>query len=92
VCETVGDHFPASESAIEGEPSTLLLCPECDEPFEPQFARTCAACGYDYGVGVEAASAAPGATTDPANLRLVLVVVAMITSVAVIIAYFAWLL
>jgi len=33
--------------------SRLLLCPTCDEPFEPQFARRCEWCGHEFADGID---------------------------------------
>jgi hypothetical protein len=29
----------------------MLLCPTCDEPFTPQFARRCGNCGHEFPDG-----------------------------------------
>jgi len=31
----------------------MLLCPTCDEPFTPQFARRCNGCGHEFPDGFD---------------------------------------
>lgn len=36
-----------------GEAPGMVLCPTCDEPFVPAFARHCEWCGYEFADGVD---------------------------------------
>jgi hypothetical protein len=54
-----GAQEPGAAAGEGGQPSaspTLLLCPTCDEPFRPQFLRSCEACGHEFPDGVESFS------------------------------------
>lgn len=31
----------------------MLLCPTCDEPFTPKFARRCVDCGHEFPEGFD---------------------------------------
>ena len=35
------------------EMPTMLVCPDCDEPFPPKYYRQCTGCGHDFGSGAE---------------------------------------
>lgn len=35
--------------------SVLLMCPHCEEAFQPTFYDRCAACGHDFGEGIRVA-------------------------------------
>ncbi|MCA9266194.1 MAG: hypothetical protein KDA60_20180 [Planctomycetales bacterium] len=57
-CGTAGYQFPladqpvtGSERATSAESPPLLVCHICDEPFTPEFLRTCPWCGLDHGSG-----------------------------------------
>lgn len=36
-----------------GQPAVLLMCPHCEEAFQPRFYDRCAACGYDFEEGIQ---------------------------------------
>jgi hypothetical protein len=38
---------------LEAEEAVLLLCPHCEEAFRPRFYHRCAACGFEFGDGVQ---------------------------------------
>lgn len=68
-CDTRGTDFPLAEfvpSQDQQRPIQLiadgqespedpvhLVCPICDEVFQPRFHRHCARCGHDFGSGLE---------------------------------------
>lgn len=81
--QDLGDQAP-------GDPAHVLLkCDDCDDLIRPEWYRLCAACGYDYGTGIEIGEAneADAAT----NKNEWLVVAALLTGALVLAAYFAWL-
>ena len=42
----------------------MLLCPTCDEPFTPQFARSCN-CGHEFPAGFDQPQEAAGEESNP---------------------------
>lgn len=44
------DWEPADSAALT---EVALICPTCDEPFRPEYVRTCEQCGHDFGSGYE---------------------------------------
>jgi hypothetical protein len=62
ICETSGTDFEqgymptttaASDTVASDTGALLVLCPTCDEPFEPQFPSRCEWCGYRFADGHE---------------------------------------
>jgi hypothetical protein len=59
-CKTAGDDFrqaylvaPAPVAGDrEPQPPLMVLCPICEDAFEPDFYRKCATCNHDFGDGV----------------------------------------
>jgi ribosomal protein L37AE/L43A len=41
------------ESPEEVSLPPLVICPTCDEPFQPRYARRCQNCGYEFSDGVD---------------------------------------
>ena len=92
VCFTRGTDFrvadfeePEDAEAGSNEADVLLLCSTCDEPFMPEFYRCCAACGHDFGVGIEQPETVP----EELNKRVTLVIVGMVLLCVGLLAYFA---
>ena len=50
---SVTDFELADASGWPGTDTILLLCSICDEPFEPDFFKACAACGRRFEDGIE---------------------------------------
>lgn len=70
----------------------MLICPMCDEPFEPEYVRYCEGCGHDFGAGVESPPVASQPEPEPRKLRVAAVALAALALVAGLLAYFAMLL
>lgn len=68
-----------------------VICPTCDEPFEPRYLRVCEWCGHDFGEGV-AMSRPEQPPMDPMDGRLVVFVAALTTFVVAVLWYFAYVL
>ena len=94
VCSAHGTDFPLAdfeepeeleepEEGDDGE-DVLLLCSTCDEPFSPRFYRHCAACGHDFGAGIERDEI----VREELNSRVVLVVVGMLLLLVGLFVYF----
>ncbi|HWB12571.1 MAG TPA: DUF2007 domain-containing protein [Pirellulales bacterium] len=94
-CKTSGRRFrPADMIEVEqsdGVPH-VLICPICDEPFEPAYLRTCEWCGHDSGEGIEVPEIVRPLQSEPVNWRVVLVGMAGAAIVAGLVIYFARLL
>jgi len=73
---------PAEEQAAAAdetgpEPGRgMLLCPTCDEPFVPEYRRTCEACGHQFADGYEPDSAEEG--DEKSSSRVLLAIVAIL--------------
>lgn len=94
-CRTTGTQFRAADmieaDLAAGEP-VLLICPTCDEPFEPTYLRRCEWCGHDFGAGLEPPDIVRPMQTEPLNARVLLAVAAGVGIVVAIVVYFAVLL
>jgi predicted amidophosphoribosyltransferase len=94
-CKTNGSRFRPADmidaDQSDGAPH-LLICPVCDEPFEPSYLRICEWCGHDAGEGIEAPEIVRPLQSEPVNWRVVLVGVAGAATVAGLVIYFARLL
>jgi len=89
-CQTCGSEFsPAEMPTDTAAAEPLVLCPECDEPFVPEYARRCHECGHEFPDGFDPSGGPP---PDTFNWRVLVAIVALVAVVAVVIAYFAYLL
>ncbi len=96
ICQTAGSNFPPGDAPIAreedaGEPP-LLICPTCDEPFEPRYLRRCEWCGHDFGSGIAVPETRREQPAEPPNLRVIIVALATLALLAGLLAYFAMLL
>ncbi|MDA1054260.1 MAG: hypothetical protein O3C40_27760 [Planctomycetota bacterium] len=92
VCSARGTDFSLAdfeepEDAEEGDSDAdvLLLCSTCDEPFTPQFVGRCAACGFDFGEGIESEEI----VHEEINSRVVLVIIGMAVLLVGLLGFFA---
>ncbi|HEX5446181.1 MAG TPA: DUF2007 domain-containing protein [Pirellulales bacterium] len=93
VCGTGGSRFRPGEMAGEAETTdgpVLLICPMCDEPFEPGYLRRCEWCGNEFADGVAPPAAPAPPTVEPPNTRVIAVGVLIAATIAGVIAYFAF--
>jgi hypothetical protein len=75
----------ASGAAEPDLPAPALVCPTCDEPFVPQYARRCEACGHEFPDGMDVE---PRDTPlDSINTHIL---AAMVGIVALIVAIGVW--
>jgi len=92
-CGTSGTGFPPADTVEPADPEaparTLLLCLQCDEPFEPEYCRRCEWCGHDFGDGLDVRQVPE---VEPLPVGLLVVVGATVLLVVGLIAYFALLL
>lgn len=95
-CQTSSDRFDQAEAAWEGDHEVIrVICPTCDEPFEPKFRGRCHGCGYYFdGAAPIAEPAERPPETEPNELdrRSLLALVTIAAVLTGLIVYFAWLL
>ncbi|HVC97281.1 MAG TPA: DUF2007 domain-containing protein [Pirellulales bacterium] len=95
VCDTADSDFPAADQLandMDNEMAALLICPTCDEPFEPGYLRRCEWCGHDFGRGIEPSRPVDRPPREPMNARVIAVLLLITGSIAGLFAYFALLL
>lgn len=96
VCGTGGSHFRPGEMAgadeAENQDPALLICPVCDEPFEPGYLRCCEWCGHEFAEGLPPPVAPAPRTVEPPNPRVIIIGVLTAAAIAGLIAYFAFVL
>jgi hypothetical protein len=68
----------------DDDSSVLLMCPDCEEAFAPEFYRLCQHCGHDFGEGLLAETT----EVDPVTDRALLVLAGLIALVAALLVYF----
>jgi hypothetical protein len=66
--------------------SVMLLCPTCDEPFTPQFARRCSNCGHESPDGFDQSEADKGG--EGLNLRILFCLGGVILFAVATLVYF----
>lgn len=80
--EAPGQAIPGIEAGDAGTAPAqrlTLLCPTCDEPFEPHYARRCAECGHEFADGFdEVAGPSETAHFDYRIVALIAVVLAVV--------------
>ena len=69
--------------------SVLRICNDCDDVVSLEWYRLCAACGHDFGSGIE-----PGVTraTELAPRAVTYLIAALVATAAALIGYFVVLL
>lgn len=83
------DSSPKASAEERGEPGDMLVvCPQCDEPFVPQFAEQCEWCNRRFAGGREAPPFS-GELLNPAAIWLIFGLIAVLGG---LIAWFAYLL
>jgi hypothetical protein len=91
VCETAGTDFPLADMPRAGddeESLAWLICPTCDEPFEPGYLRRCECCGNDFGRGIEPRQPPVRAAREPANGRVIAVFALIVGAIGGLFVYF----
>ncbi len=89
-CGTSGTDFPQAD-AFDADPADeasppLVLCPECDEPFAPEYASACEWCGHEFHEGFAPAVVEQRFDLSPGLLAVVAVALAVVVGLLV---YFA---
>jgi hypothetical protein len=92
-CDTSGTGFPPADSIDaaqddEASPAPLVLCPECDEPFTPEYASACEWCGHTFPDGFAPAVLEQRFDLSPGLLAIVTAALAVVVG---LLAYFAYL-
>jgi hypothetical protein len=93
ICKTAGSNFDPGQSNVDehdhsGEPP-LLICPTCDEPFEPSYLRSCEWCGHDFESGISIPRPAVPSDFESPNSRVIIVAVGLLALIGGLMAYFA---
>jgi len=89
---------PRTEAGTTAEPAgaagalKMVLCPTCDEPFVPQFARHCEWCGHEYADGIDFTPPPPDEDQEQLGPRAVAVIVALLALGALLVGYLVYLL
>lgn len=94
-CQTTRSGFIAADRVLGDESAdqpALVICPTCDEPFQPEYLRRCEWCGHDFGTGAEPPRIVRPMEGEPVNWRTVVAGLVGIVIVGAIVVYFAVLL
>jgi hypothetical protein len=77
---------PKTDAVTSSQPSArlhidaaarMLICPTCDEPVQPEFARCCGQCGHDFGEGFEVDDGPPPLEGSPLRIAASVAVIAV---------------
>jgi hypothetical protein len=91
VCGATGTAFPVADVAETPTIDDVLLqCEDCDDVIRPQWFRDCAACGADFGSGIEVESRSEGSFAVGRNTWLAAAV--LLGGAAAFVGYCVWLL
>ena len=71
----------------EASAGVSVVCPICDEAFVARFYRRCEWCGHDFGEGLEF----PVTADQAMSVRERAVLMALVSALATLLIYFAWL-
>ncbi len=82
-CGATGSRFPLADADPSGV--RRWTCSTCDEPFVPEFARRCAACGHEFadGYDVDPADETPD-NESGINARAVVMLVGIVVVVGLL--------
>jgi len=78
------DSDSGDQTTAKDRDSVLLMCPSCDEAFEPGFYRLCQQCGHDFGDGLQVESG----TQDELTGRTLFVLISLSALGIAILVYF----
>jgi hypothetical protein len=88
VCDVSRTDFLLAEMQDPADFANVLLkCDDCDDLIRPQWYRRCAACGHDFGDGIEPDSA--GMNETAATERIWLVAALLVAATVALIGFFA---
>lgn len=87
-CDTAGTAFREPDPGTLGRHSCLVICPTCDEPFPPEYARRCEWCGRGFADGFEPEESIWN-RIDPRVLAIVVTLVALGVAIVVYFAMFS---
>lgn len=79
-----GDEPVENRAQDEEAPPAMIICPTCDEPFEPNYSRYCAWCEHDFGEGFEVdIQTLPAEDWNPRTVAMILTLVGLFVLVLV---------
>ncbi len=82
---------PEADAQRASEAPGMVLCPTCDEPFVPAFARHCEWCGHEFADGTDF-TPLPQDDGESLGPRAVAVIVALVVLGALLVGYVVYLL
>lgn len=77
---------PAGDEPQAEPTRTLLMCPTCDEPFEPEYPRVCEWCGHEFPDGFQVEI--PQEPLEQIDSRVYMVVFGLLALGVALVAYF----
>lgn len=90
-CGVTGTEFRRAElpeaTEEQAKMQSLVICSECDEPFEPVYARRCHQCGHEFADGYSDAAASP--LSERLSNRILLAILAIVAVIGGMLLYFA---
>jgi hypothetical protein len=97
ICATAGTDFDEAflPEEVAADDARLVICPTCDEPFQPRFPPRCEWCGHRFGDAHQPRAENPSDVPPDdleMNSRTVIVVLGMIASVAALVGWFYYIL
>jgi len=75
--EEAADQADTTQECDDAVPPRMLICPTCDEPFEPEYPRLCQWCGHEFPDGFEV----DGTVTSPEQLNSRIIAAVLILGV-----------
>ncbi len=81
ICGTAGTDFRPADMGFDG-----LMCPVCDEPFMPEYPRTCQWCGHQFDDGFD--FDLPEGPAEQIDARVIAVIVGLLALLVALMAYF----
>jgi hypothetical protein len=82
-----GGESPEQPEFPAEPPPRMLLCPTCDDPFVPEYARRCDSCGHEYTDGYDPE---PERNADERiSARAIAATLALVALLIAIVIYFA---
>lgn len=95
-CDTAGSDFPLADANFSAgqedpQPTLAVICTTCDEPWAPEFFRRCEWCGHNFGHGLKVDYEPVPVLTElePANGRVLTVLLGLMALFALACAYLA---
>ena len=89
-CGASGTDFEQAWLGQASDEGFMVVCSTCDEPFLPDFYRTCHRCQHDFGDGISPPRI-EARKTENEPLKVWLALAGVVAAMAAVLGYFAWL-